>query len=199
MRILLVAAAISAGAMPSTGWIFERFVADFMPLLVLAAMIGLVDLWGRMSRVSCRGRVAVVLVTGALALFGFWANMGYAVIPQGYWNRTQTHHYFDVARPLSDLTGHPLNSKVVVGNRFPGPVPMGTLFVKGRCAGLYLAIANVPVPNFRSASSRSTRHRTRRSAMSSWLRTRRGAKGDDPRRPSVTVVRVSSGVATPPF
>jgi len=148
VRILLVAAAMSAGAMLIYGWIFERFLADFMPLLVLAAMIGLVDLWGRMGDVWRRGRVAVVLVTGALALFGFWANMGYAVIPQGYWNRTQTHHYVEFARALSDLTGHPLDSKVVVGNRFPGPVPVGTLFVKGRCAVLYLAFGNVPLPNF---------------------------------------------------
>ena len=30
------------------GWMFERFVGDFVPLLVLASMIGMVDVWRRL-------------------------------------------------------------------------------------------------------------------------------------------------------
>jgi hypothetical protein len=41
------------------------------------------------------------------------------------------------------LTGHPLDHYVVVGSNFPGRAPMGTLYVQGNCAKLYIADEDV--------------------------------------------------------
>ncbi len=51
LRILLVASAASAAAMMLYGTIVERLLADFMPLLVLASIVGMVDI-----SVSTRGQ-----------------------------------------------------------------------------------------------------------------------------------------------
>jgi hypothetical protein len=142
-RILLLAAAATAGAMLIYGSIFERFLGDFMPILVLASTIGIVDVWQRLGG----RRMARVLFSGALgvlALFGFVANMGIAVAPQYFWTQTQADHYVRAEQIMSDVTGHPLSGDVVRGNDFPSEAPIGQLFIKGRCEGLYIAYQAVP-------------------------------------------------------
>jgi hypothetical protein len=79
-----------------------------------------------------------------LALFGFWANMAFAITPTFDWNPTQASNYIDIQRAVSKVTGHPLDTKVVVTTRFRGPASAGTIFVQGRCEKLYLLVKTVP-------------------------------------------------------
>ncbi len=154
LRILLVTAAIPAGVIMIFGWILERYVADFMPLLVLASMIGMVEVWHRLDGRYRATRVYACVVIAVLALFGLLTNLGLAITPNQNWNRTQLTRYVDAQRMFSDVTGHPLDHYVVVGSNFPSRAPMGTLFVKGQCAELYIADQTPPlgflhyVPNF---------------------------------------------------
>jgi hypothetical protein len=143
LRLLLLAAAVPAAAIMIYGWIFERFVADFLPLLALAAMVGVVDLWNRMGSLSRSGQTSLLLAVGAMAVLGLWANMSFALAPNVYWNAEQGAHYIETQRVLSDVTGHPLDQKVVIGTHFPTPAPLGTLFVRGHCAALYIAYHTV--------------------------------------------------------
>jgi hypothetical protein len=74
--------------------------------------------------------------------------MGFAVTPgnpaaNNKWSETQLANYINVQRTFSDLTGHSLDHYVVVGSRFPGRAPMGTLYIQGNCAKLYIADENV--------------------------------------------------------
>jgi hypothetical protein len=125
------------------GWVYEQYVADFLPLLVFAAMIGLVDLWRWLaSRPRSTTRFVPVAV-GALALWSVWANLGFSLAPGVYATSTQAANYIRVQRAFSDVTGHPLDHKVVVGSQVPEPAPAGTLFVRGHCRALYLAWAPV--------------------------------------------------------
>ncbi len=144
IRILLVAAAVSAGSVMIFGWVLERFVGDFMPLLILASMIGMVDIWrrleGRQPTVHFLAP-AVVLVVG---LFEFVAMMGIAATPVANWTQTQAGNYVHAERTVSDLTGHPLSHDVVRGSGFPAAAPMGELFVMGRCDRLFIAVQAVP-------------------------------------------------------
>jgi hypothetical protein len=126
------------------GWILERFVAEFMPLLVLASMVGIVDFWRRQDGRRRSTRVLAAAVIGALALFGFVANMGIATTPVVSWTQTQVHNYVGAERIASDLTGHPLSGHVVRGNTFPRSAPMGELFVKGNCDELYISDEALP-------------------------------------------------------
>jgi hypothetical protein len=160
LRILIITSAASAGAMMIYSWIYERYVADFIPLLVLTSMIGMVDVWRRLDGRSRAARIRVPAVIGLLALFGLWANLGFAVTPDTDWSHTQLTHYIAAQKAVSDITGHPLDGYVVVGARcsgkpsrrplhnldceFPHSASSGTLFVRRHCAQLYVAVQGVP-------------------------------------------------------
>ncbi len=118
-------------------------LADFMPLLMLAAMIGMVDVWNRIDARSRTTRTFVPVVAAVLAWFGLWANMAFAITPWGTWNSVQASNFLNVQRTASDVTGHPLDHKVVIGTGFPDPAALGTLFVKGHCSALYVAYVTV--------------------------------------------------------
>jgi hypothetical protein len=144
LRILLIATAATAGSVMIFGWILERFSADFVPLLALASMIGMVDIWHRLTGKRRRTRVIASVTFALLALFGFVSNMGFAVTPDVNWTRTQLAHYVEFQQSISDVTGHPLTHDVIKGSEFPPQAPMGQLFIKGRCNELYVADQAVP-------------------------------------------------------
>jgi len=146
LRILLVATAATAASAMIDGWILERFVADILPLLMLAAMVGTVDAWRRLAGSRRSLRVITVTAVGLLALFGWLANMGVAITPAADWSRGQVVRYVEAQRAFSDVTGHPLSRDVIRGNSFPPHAQMGQLFIDGRCGGLYVADQAVP-PN----------------------------------------------------
>jgi multisubunit Na+/H+ antiporter MnhG subunit len=150
-RPLLVAAAASGGAMLIYGTVYERFLADFLPFLVLAGAIGVVDIYRRLDGRTRTPRLMVPAAVGLLALFGFVANMGIAITPQSNWTQTQAEHYVQTELDLSDLTGHPLAGHVVRGDSLPTDAPIGQLFVKGDCQGLYISDglgSAFPYPNY---------------------------------------------------
>ena len=154
LRFLLIAAAATAASLLVFGWIFERFVGDFVPLLVIAGMIGLIDVWGRTRPRPRTGGVLVLVFASLLAVFGFWANMGFALTPNTDWSETQLTNYLNVQRAFSDVTGHPLNHLVVVGKHPPDNAPVGTLYATPRCGALYVAWQTVS-PNGVPPSARS--------------------------------------------
>lgn len=143
-RILLVTAAASAGAMLIYGSIFERFLGDFMPLLILAAIVGVVDIWCRLAGRVLATRLLVPAIA-AIALFGFVANFGIAASPQDNWSETQAQNFVGTEEAISDVTGHPLSREVL---RTDASAPMhariGQLFILGRCRSLSIAYDNVP-------------------------------------------------------
>ncbi len=49
LRILVLTAAAIAGALLIYGTIYERFLGDFVPLLIVASAAGMVDIWRRLS------------------------------------------------------------------------------------------------------------------------------------------------------
>jgi hypothetical protein len=160
VRILIIASTASAGAMMIYAWIYERYVADFMPLLVLTSMVGMIDVWRRLDGRSHVARTLVPAVIGVLALFELWANLGYATTPTTNWNHTQLTNYLTFQKSVSDVTGHPLDGYVAVGAHcpatavhsrlyntdcgYPRPATAGTLFVDRHCDELYVAVQAVP-------------------------------------------------------
>jgi hypothetical protein len=160
LRILIIASAVAAGAMMIYAWIYERYVADFIPLLVLTSMIGMIDIWRRLHGRSRAARMRVPAVIGLLALFGLWANLGFAITPDANWSQTQLGHFVATQKTVSDLTGHPLNGYLATKQsctakpirslrynfdcKYPRPASSGTLFISRRCAQLYIAIQAVP-------------------------------------------------------
>jgi len=165
IRLLLVSAAVAAGPVMIFGWIYERFVAEFMPLLVLSSALGMVAIWRWMEMRSRTGRIWVVAAIGVLGAFGVWSNMGYAVMPDVNWTHTQLTNYLGVQRSVSDVTGHPLDHYVVVGHGFPANAPLGTLYIEGDCAALYVADENSPAGVYVTTSKWSLVERAPNNAL----------------------------------
>jgi putative effector of murein hydrolase LrgA (UPF0299 family) len=139
LRIILIAAVSGTAAVLFYGWIADRFLADFLPFLILAAAIGLIFLWSRLEAASRRTRVVAVCIVAIVALFSAAANIGLAITPSDAWSPTQATNFLNVQRAISDVTGHPLNGQIHRGNQLPFWAPADTVFIAGQCQALYVS------------------------------------------------------------
>ena len=138
-RLLLLAAASAAAALLLWGYIGPRYLGDFVPFLVLASAVGLADIFRRLEGRRRRTRVTAVAVIAVLALFSIAANIGMAIVPNEEWTSAQAINYVSAQKAISDLTGHPLQGRVIRGNSLPPWAPAGQLYVIGDCSGLYIS------------------------------------------------------------
>ena len=138
-RPLLLAAASGGVALLLWGYIAPRYLGDFVPFLVFGSAVGLVDIFRRVEQRRRRVRLTVLSVVSVLALFSIVANLGMAVVPNEEWNVTQTLNYVTFQKDVSDVTGHPLQGRVIRVSSLPPWAPAGTLAIVGDCAGLYVS------------------------------------------------------------
>jgi hypothetical protein len=136
MRLLLVATAAGTAGVLLIGYIGDRYLADFLPFLALAAMIGLVDVWRRLDGGSRGKRVVALVAVVALGVFSLWANVGAAVTPSSLWTPAQAQRYVQFQKSVS---GGSIGSLVEHGPTLPYFAPAGTLFAVGDCSGLYVS------------------------------------------------------------
>jgi hypothetical protein len=140
VRLPLVGAAAACSGALLWGYIADRYLADFVPFMFLAATVGLVDVWRRLDgrrRGARRGAFAGV---AALGLFGVVANVAVSTTPAPTaWTSKQVANYISFQDKVSNLTGHPLAGTVVRGAALPYYAPSGELFDVGDCSGLYLS------------------------------------------------------------
>jgi hypothetical protein len=138
-RIPLLASALAAAALFVWGYIAPRYLADFVPFLVVASAVAMADIWRRLATRPRPRRVTVLAVIGVLGLFSIVANVAMSVTPNEEWNTNEVRHYVAVQKAISDVTGHPLNADVRRGSSLPGWAPADQLYVVGDCNGLYLS------------------------------------------------------------
>ena len=138
-RIMLLGAAAGAAGVVLWGYISERYMADFMPFLILAGGIGMVDLWRRLSTRSKRPRRLTLWGIAVLAVYGFAANLAIAAFPVSQWSPVQASHFVSFAQRASITS---LGATVRHGTSLPYWAPAGTLFDIGSCSGLYLSTGN---------------------------------------------------------
>ena len=80
-RILLVTGVAATAGVMLWGYISERYLADFMPFLIVAGGVGLIDVWRRFEGRSRRARGSVLAVISVLAVYCVVANYTIAVEP----------------------------------------------------------------------------------------------------------------------
>ena len=137
VRLLLVATATATGGVLLFGYIADRYLADFLPFLVLAGIIGLVDIWRRVDGQSRRSvRVVTVAAIVVLGLFSWWANVGAAITPSALWTTTQARNFVSFQKSVS---GGAVARLVRQGSSLPYFAPAGDLFIVGDCSGLYVS------------------------------------------------------------
>jgi hypothetical protein len=138
-RIILVAAATGAGGVLLWGYISERYMADFMPFLILASGIGLIDIWRRLEARPKQSKDTALGVLGAFALFSIVANVAIAAGPVAQWTTAQTAGFVSLQRSIS---GQAVSAGVQRGATLPYWAPAGQLFAVNNCSGLYLSTGN---------------------------------------------------------
>src|SRR5271165_6041065 len=130
------AAATASGGVLLAGYIADRYLADFLPFLVLASAIALVDLFRRAAKRSRRLRVLLlvsIVVTGAFCVA---ANIGASLESLNIWTSAQAIRFVEAQRSLSL---EPLASTVARGPVLPYWAPTGQIFDVNDCGGLYLS------------------------------------------------------------
>ena len=134
VRIPLLAAAAGIAGVLLWGYIATRYMGDFMPLLILAGAVGLVDVWRRLQGRSFRSRRLVLGAVAVLAAFSLVANIAIAIEPSAQWDSTELVNYTIVQKALSVQN---LASTVRHGATLPYWAPAGELYIVGHCSGLY--------------------------------------------------------------
>ncbi len=134
--VLLIAAAGAASGVLLFGYIAERYLADFLPFLALAGIVGLVDIWRRLAASSRAVRGTALGVIGFVALFGIWANIGAAITPTALWTPAQAKSFVSTQHSIS---GTSVGSLVEQGHVLPYWAPAGTLFATDHCTALYVS------------------------------------------------------------
>ena len=119
IRLMLIAAAVGGGALLLFGYVIERYLADFLPYLILAGAVGVVDVWRRIERNQRSTRTLVSAVIAILGLFSIAANFGIATSPTETWSSVQASNYIKFEKSMSDVTGHPLAAHVTLGFDHP--------------------------------------------------------------------------------
>jgi|HubBroStandDraft_1064217.scaffolds.fasta_scaffold10228_3 hypothetical protein len=139
-RLPLVGAAAGCSGALLWGYIADRYLADFMPLLILGAAVGMVDLWRRLEGRSRRVRRGFLGVLGVVGVFGVAANVAVSTTPAPTaWTDAQALNFVDFQARISNVTGHPLNGLVVKSDQLPYYAPAGELVDVDQCSGLYLS------------------------------------------------------------
>jgi len=139
LRLLLLASAAGTAAVLFYGWIADRFLADFLPFLILASAIGAVLLWRYLEGWTARSRHVVVGLIVALGIFGVIANVGLSITPTDAWTQDQASAFLRTQIALSRLTGKPISGHILSGERLPYWAPADTLFIAGDCRALYVS------------------------------------------------------------
>lgn len=143
-RIPLIGAAASTGVVFLYGYIGERYLSDFVPIVALASVVGFVDVWRRLAarpRGARRAALAIVIVLGA---FGILANLAIATTTERLASgTTEVRGYVRRQNGVSDMTGDPIGGYVARGSRLPHLAPADQLFVVGDCDAVYVSTANI--------------------------------------------------------
>jgi hypothetical protein len=138
-RFVLIAAAAGAGGVLLWGYISQRYIADLMPFFIIAASIGLIDIWRRLAGRQRGARGAVLGVVVAGAVYCIAANLAIAAFPVAQWSSTQDANYVSAQKSLSIDS---LADTVQHGATLPYWAPAGELFDVNHCSGLYLSTGN---------------------------------------------------------
>ncbi len=134
--VLLVAAAAATAGVLLFGYIADRYLADFLPILAFASIVGLVDVWRRLARSSRRARALSLGAIGVVAIFGIWANVGAAITPTALWTTVQGKSFVSTQRSMGASSQA---SRLERGRDLPYWAPAGTLFAADGCSGLYVS------------------------------------------------------------
>lgn len=158
LRIPMIGAGFATLGVFTIAYVANRYLADFMPLVILASLVGFQLLMAHLSKIKSESanratpralsavRMGAFVGLTALALFGVWVNLSLGLLYQRQLSPT-------VPQPVRagfvsfqesvdhDLFGNPPTG-VRSGSTLPSPGPAGQLFIVDSCEGLYQSNTN---------------------------------------------------------
>ncbi len=147
LRIPLLGAAAATVGVLVWGYIAHRYLADLMPIVIIAGAVGLVDLWRRLDGKGRGLRRLVVAASLVLALLGVLINVAISVPTEKLaWGGDKARDYVETQESVGELTGWSLQRNVVFGNDLPAQGPADQIYVLGVCDGLYVSTGEFDRP-----------------------------------------------------
>jgi hypothetical protein len=135
-RIPLLVAAVASTGVLLFGYIALRYLADFLPFLILASMIGAVDVLRRLENTGGRVKWLTLTVLSLLAAFTLWTNLGVAVNQPLTWTAAQGRAFVSAQRSFG---AEAVSSHMSRSSALPLSAPAGTLVDVNNCDGLYFS------------------------------------------------------------
>jgi hypothetical protein len=148
VRPAILGAGAICGAVLVYGYIAYRYVAELLPVLAIAATVGLVDLGHLFMLRSPVDRRRFLGGLAALTLFGVVANRAVGLTTAAYSNPgPQLDRYLGMQEAGSRATpGDPLTGITGRGDVLPDDAEGEHLFIVGDCDGLYVGQAETYWP-----------------------------------------------------
>ncbi len=139
LLIPFVATALPAAALLIFGFLDNRFVGDFLPLLVIGSAVGLAVVW---RYAGGRGRAARRITVAAVSVFSAYSvavNFGMSVVPTGWWSQQQATAFVRAQERVASALGAHMSSVVVHRSSLPAVGPVGQIVIIGRCQAIFFA------------------------------------------------------------
>jgi hypothetical protein len=141
LRVPVVGAAVAVVGSLAYGFIVERYLADWMPLLVLLGLAGLGVVVQRSRSMARWARRTVIVVGCVLAIFGVLTNLALSILYQRELNQSTPiaarAQFVNLQERIDQgLFGGP-PTRVTIAQRLPKIEPAGSLVILGNCAALY--------------------------------------------------------------
>lgn len=146
VRAPLIGAAVGTLGVLTIGYLANRYLADFLPVLVLAAAVGSAELWRRIDArperprrrwaPSLGGLAAAAVVLVGLLGSGTGLAIAYASMRTSG-SEEELRAYLDTRVRIADATGTDLGPFVLRGDELPETGAADQLFIVGDCAALY--------------------------------------------------------------
>lgn len=126
------------------GYIANRYLADAVPVLVIAGLVGVHVLLGRARRTAGPAqRRATWAALALLAVAGVWINLSHALIFQRLYSPNVkddlVREFLDTRYDVGQRLGLDPPIPVMVVDALPLDVPRGQIAIVGDCAGMYLS------------------------------------------------------------
>jgi hypothetical protein len=141
LRLPLAGAAVGTIGILTIAFIAERYLADAMPLILLAALAGWHVVGGRWATVPRWGRAALATVLSVLAVFELWSTFSLSLFYQRELGATVDIPQRSGMVSFQEQLARSLFGGAAPGARFVARLPAGApaleLAVVGNCAGVY--------------------------------------------------------------
>jgi hypothetical protein len=132
LRLPIIGMALVPDGVLFGAYISHRYTAEFLPLLIVAGALGMVELGRRISTSSPDRRRLLLGGLALVAAFGVAANLAIAVTNQALANPGPVlSHHLGRQEALSGLLGGDLDDHVVASVQLPGDAPADEVRIVG--------------------------------------------------------------------